>query len=66
MHPWARWILHPRLSLYIYRRQHYGIKADARKEKCLDKHKLHPRYPHVSDFLVSQQSLVVCEYVGFA
>ena len=66
MYRWARWILHPRLSLYNYRRKHHGIKQDEGKEKRLDKHNLHPRYPHVSDFLVSQQSLVVCQYVRFA
>lgn len=59
-----RWCRHPRLSLYLYQRRHDRAQEDARKEKRLDKHNLHQRYPGVTDFLLSQQSLVVSEHVG--
>jgi hypothetical protein len=62
MHVWA-WIRHPRLSLYLYRRKHHHIAVDAHKEQRADKYNLHQRYPGVTDFLVSQQSLVVSDNV---
>jgi hypothetical protein len=53
------WLRHPRLSLYLYRRKHHHIAEDPRKERRADKYDLHPVHPHVHEFLLSQQSLVV-------
>jgi hypothetical protein len=63
MHLWA-WLRHPRLSFYQYRRKHHDIPIDPRKEERIDQYDLHQRYPGVTDFLLSQQSLVTYEHVG--
>jgi hypothetical protein len=65
MHLWA-WLRHPRLSFYQYRRKHHDIPINPRKEDRIDHYDLHQRYPGVTDFLLSQQSLVTYEHVRLA
>jgi len=58
-------IRHPILAVYSYLRRKHNLKANAYLETRLYDHQdLYQRYPHVDEFLTSQQSLVTREHVG--